>query len=145
MTPDQVAAESFAFWSPKVRLPLHAFALLGNEDRETSFNPKAVGDHGQAFGPFQHHPARCDAIQKGCGIDIRMAGHVEQLQAAFFEMTEGEYKRVWPLFQATSTLWSACQVLVREYERSANQARDVRRQVLLAEKWALRFQHAPML
>ena len=134
--PDTVARESFNFWSPLVRLPIHAHALLGNEDGETSFRPSVVGDHGEAFGPFQWHEARIEMIRAGCGIDVRSASHLDQLRAAHWEMTEGAYRRVWPALMATTTLWSAVTVLVQKLEQSGSQARDIQRRVGFAEKWA---------
>ena len=134
-----VARESYAFWRPLVRLPVHWQALLGNEDGETSFRPHVVGDHGEAFGPFQWHAARADAMLAKIGIDVRSAPHLDQLKAAHWEMTAGSYRRVWPTLMETDTLWSAVTVLVRSYEGSAQQARDVRRRVGLAQGWARTF------
>jgi hypothetical protein len=131
-----IAAESWGFWRPLVRLPLHAWALLGSEEGETSMRPHVVGDHGEAFGIAQWHGARADAILKGCGIDVRTASHADQLRAQHWEMTEGSYRRVWPALMAAETLWSAVTVLVAKYEQSGSQARDIQRRVGLAEGWA---------
>lgn len=137
MTSDMqaTARESFLFWRPLVRLPFQAFALLGNEDGETSFRPHVIGDHGEAFGPFQWHATRCDAMMKGCGIDVRTASHLDQLKAGHWEMTEGGYRRVWPALMAAETLWSAVAVLVRAYEGSRNQDADIRKRVGFAQRW----------
>ena len=141
MTDDRlaVARESYAFWRPLVRLPLHWQALLGNEDGETSFRPHVVGDRGEAFGPFQWHAPRADAMLAKIGINVRTDPHLDQLKAAHWEMTAGGYRRVWPMLMATDTLWSAVTVLVHSYEGSAQQGRDVRRRVALAEIWAKTF------
>lgn len=139
MAVQDIARESFDFWSPLVRLPVHAFAFLGNEDGETSFRPHVIGDHGEAFGPFQWHATRADAIKAGCGIDVRTAPHLDQLKAAHFEMTAGWYRRVWPTLMATETVENAVRVLVHEYEQSGSQARDIVRRVALAQGWQRAF------
>ena len=133
--PNAIAAESFAFWTPLVKSQIHTFALLGDEDGETSFRPHVIGDHGEAFGPFQWHQARVDGMIKGCGIDVRKASHLDQLKAAHWEMTEGSYRRVWPALMATAKLEDAITVLVHIYEGSAQQARDVTRRTALAQNW----------
>ena len=138
LSPAQVraaAAESYAFWISVGAKPVHAYALLGNEDGETSFVFSAVGDHGEAHGMFQWHDARADAILKGCGIDVRKASHADQLRAAHYEMTKGWYKGVWPALMATETIWAAVTLLVAKYEQSALPARDIRRRVGLAQGW----------
>lgn len=144
MTPDQVAAESLAFWSPKVRLPLHAFALLGNEDGEVGFKLGAVGDRGEAHGAFQWHAQRADAMAlpapHGCGIDVRTVGHLDQLAAAYWEMRHGAgYRHVWEHLMATNDIEDAVAVLVIQYEHSAMQARDILRRTSYARKWQARF------
>ncbi len=140
MTPDDVARESFAFWQPKVVLPVHTFALLGNEDGETGFKPYAVGDHGEAFGPGQWHLPRIEAMAlpppKGCGIDVRTASHLQQLEAWFWEMQHGAgYSHVWANLMATTDIESAVTVLVQQFEHSAMQARDILRRTAYAQKW----------
>lgn len=134
-TVTDIARESYDFWRPLVRLPVHAFALVGNEDGETSFRPHAVGDRGEAFGPFQWHEARVEGMLRGCGIDVRIAPHRDQLRAAHWEMTAGSYRKVWPVLMAANTLWSAVTELVRAYEGSANQTADIRKRVGFAQHW----------
>lgn len=136
--PNAVARESYAFWSPLVRWPVHWQALLGNEARETSFNPKAIGDHGEAIGPAQWHPARRAFILDHFKIDVSACSHLDQLRAWHLEMTEpvSPYRHVWLHLQAEPTLYGACRVLVHEFEGSANQGRNITRQVALAQRWA---------
>jgi hypothetical protein len=130
------ARESQAFWTPFVRLPdVHVWALIGNEAGEASFLAHPVGDHGEAFGCFQWHLPRILDMVKGCGIDVRTASHGQQIAAAHWEMTKGSYRKVWPALMATTTVEEAVTVLVRDFERSANQARDIPRRVALAQTW----------
>jgi hypothetical protein len=129
------AKESWAYWTSVGCDDLHAACLLGDEDGETSFRLGAVGDHDTAFGPFQHHLTRIVAIDKGCGIDIRTAPHVKQLEAAHWEMTKGAYRKVWPLFTAATSIMNAIAVLVHDYEGSANQESDIMKRVDHASYW----------
>lgn len=142
-TPHDVAAESYAFWRSVGCDHMHAAAWCGNEDGETSFRLGVVGDHGEAFGPAQHHQARIDAIKlpppKGIGIDIKTASHLDQLRAIHWEVTEGAYKRVWPAFMAAQTMEGMITVLVSRFERSASQDRDIRRRTALGNYWAKEF------
>lgn len=143
-TTDQIMAtarESLEFWRPLVRLPdIHPWALLGSEDGETSFLPHAIGDHGEAYGISQWHAQRADVLAlpppKGCGIDVRIASHLDQLRAMHFEMTSVDgYRHVWDHLMAAETIQDAVTVLVREYEHSAQQARDITRRTGLAMVW----------
>jgi hypothetical protein len=144
-SPEQiaVATESWKYWKGLGLDDIHAAAWLGNEDGETSFRPRVEGDDDKAFGPAQHHLARILAIREpppaGCGIDIRTAPHLDQLEAIFWEASKGAYKHVWPKFLAASITLDAITVLVKDYERSGDQAHDIARRTHIANYWLKRF------
>jgi hypothetical protein len=135
LAPYEVAQESYAMFRQAGCNHLQACAWLGSEDGETSFRIGVVGDHGEAFGPAQHHQARIDAIKKGTGIDMRSASHAEQIKGIIWEMTKGGYRHVWPALVSSTTMQEAVTVLVRKYEQSANQLRDISRRTNLGNYW----------
>ena len=136
LTQIAVAKESWEFWRLLVPADFHSAALLGNEDGETSFIVHIAGDKGYAKGIFQWWPARRADILKGTGIDVATAPHLDQLKGAYWEMTQSKvYKKVWSSLVAATSLEEAVTVLVKDYERSANQSRDVARRLTLGTYW----------
>lgn len=77
---------SMAFWLSQGYSHDQAAGLVANERRESGGNPAARGDGGRASGLFQWHPDRVQNILKGTGIDVRTAGHDDQLRAAAWEL-----------------------------------------------------------
>jgi len=145
-SPEQLATakESWDFWTEPKSFSgglddLHAAVLLGNEDGETSFKYPAWGDHGEAAGMAQWHEVRRRVIEDGIGIDVTMAPHLDQLKALKWEITEGPYHHVWPLFLAATTIMDATRVIVVKYEQSGEQARDISRRSILAAYWKGKF------
>jgi hypothetical protein len=135
MNPHDVAKESYTFWRSVGYSHEDALAWLAMEDGETSFRLGVVGDHGHAFGPFQHQRARIALMAlpepKGCGIDIREAwlskrptAHLECLKAAHWETTKGAYKRIGLQLIAAKEPEDKIALLVRKFEQSAMQDRD---------------------
>jgi len=134
-----VATESFAFWKASGLPWVSRIGMLAQEDGESSFDPKAIGDKGAAFGPFQPHQDRVDEIEKGSGFDVKTGSHLDQLIGAYWEMKVGWYKHVWPLLMAASTLEEAVTIGVQKFEQSANQAADIARRTALASDLATLF------
>jgi hypothetical protein len=54
MNPHDVAKESYMFWRSVGYSHEDAVALTADVDGETSFRIGVIGDHGHAYGPFQH-------------------------------------------------------------------------------------------
>lgn len=146
MNPHDVAKESYMFWRSVGYSHEDAMAWVAMEAGETSFRIGVVGDHGEAYGPFQHHWARISLIAKpppkGCGINIQEAwlsgrptAHVECLKAAHWESTQGAYKRVGPQLVAAPEPEDKISVLVRKYEQSAMQDRDIDRRISHYNYW----------
>jgi hypothetical protein len=91
------AQQIFAFFRAQVapsgvRLQSwHAAAFVEQADAESSFEPSVRGDHGEAFGLFQMHDDRIDAIKRATGIDIVATPAVEkQLDGVWWELTHPE-------------------------------------------------------
>jgi hypothetical protein len=139
-----IVKESYDFWKASGFTFEQRCGLLGNEEGETSFRPRAIGDHGEAFGIFQWHAGRADLIRDGglvgghkiagCGIDVRGASHADQLKAALFELQHFE-TAAYDALKSAKTIEEAIAALVVKYERSASRSRDISRHVSFAEKW----------
>jgi len=71
--------------------PWHAAAFVEQADAESSFEIAIRGDHGEAFGLFQLHQNRIDAIKRATGIDIVATPAVDkQLEGVWWELTHPE-------------------------------------------------------
>jgi hypothetical protein len=145
-----VAKESYLYWRNHGLSHDDACALLSMEDGETSFrwakqHPEGffgcvVGDHGKAHSIFQWWDARADAIQKATKIDVRTCSHLDALKGADWEMSHGDgYRRVRMHLQQAATPRDKVSVLVREYERSRMQDRDIERRLHLFDYWDKEF------
>jgi hypothetical protein len=107
----------FSFWSNYVS-EQQAIGFVANADRETSLDPKAVGDADMAYGIGQWHwSPRGQAILAGCGIDIRTASLENQLIAMHWELTHVETK-AWKQILACKTIADAAQTICQAYERA---------------------------
>lgn len=136
------AKESYDFWRSKGLTHEQASGLVGMEQGESNFNPRAVGDGGKAHGAFQHHPDRRAAILKGTGIDIDTATHQQQLEAAYWEMTQGNEKAAWAAIQRAKTPGEAASAGVYKFERPADKAGESILRGQYANEWAERFKTA---
>jgi len=103
--------------------PVQAAALAGGIRGESGFNPRDVGDNGQAVGIGQWHPDRVQNILNGTGIDVRTASYEDQLRAMQWELTHTEASAGNAL-KSANTPWSASRALVTQYERSKWQTLD---------------------
>lgn len=144
MSPHDVAKESYEFWRSVGYNHMQACAWLAMEDGETSFRLGVVGDHGKAFGPFQHQFPRINLIMRpppeGCGIDVRDPNctHIEALQAANWETSPGgppPFFRIRGRLLKTQTPIEAVSLLVNKFEMSAMRERDINRRIHLYDYW----------
>jgi hypothetical protein len=123
MTHNSTADAAFLFWLSVGMARHHAAGLVAQEFAESGYDPKAVGDHHQAFGLFQVHGARAAAIKHGCGIDLTtLPPQAKQLQAAWYELSIGGEKRALKMIKATLTAYNAGHDACRYWERPANKA-----------------------
>ncbi len=132
------AATIYLFWRKAGFTLEQACGLLAQADAESSFNPKAVGDHGHAFGLEQWHRSRIDAIRNGCGVDLTLLPPLEdQLKAALWELTHTERHALHQV-KDTRTAFDAGYAACRFWERPASTAQYAKRGAM-AEKWAAYF------
>ena len=130
------AKESYDFWRSKGLDHAQAAGLVGMEEGESNFNPRAVGDGGRAHGAFQHHPDRRAAILKGAGIDIDRATHRQQLEAAYWEMTQGNEKEAWAAIKRAKTPGASASAGVYKFERPLDKAGEAFRRGQRANYWS---------
>lgn len=144
MSAHDVAKESYDFWRSVGYNHLQAIAWLAMEDGETSFRLGVVGDHGKAFGPFQHQFPRINLIKKpppkGCGIDVRepTCTHIDGLRAANWETSPGgppPFFRIRKQLLECVTPREAVSLLVNKFEMSAMRERDIERRLHLYDFW----------
>jgi hypothetical protein len=97
-----------------------AAGILANLQAESSMNPNAVGDHGQAYGLAQWHPDRQAAFAKWAGHDMRQSNTAEQLAFVDYELKRGAERSAGALMQAATSSRQAAEIMARNYERPAN-------------------------
>jgi len=92
-----VAREIYAFFLDKtspagVKVePWHAAGFVAQADAESAFQTTARGDHGEAFGLFQMHGDRLQAIERATGVDMVATPAVaRQLEGVWWELTHPE-------------------------------------------------------
>ena len=120
--------ESYQFWLAQGYSPAQAAGLVANEQAESGFKPAAVGDNGSARGLFQWHPDRVAKILAATGIDVRTAGHMDQLKAAAWELqSRGDDT----LLRSATTPEDASNIVNRKFEVSADYS--MRRAALAAQ------------
>lgn len=132
------AKESYDFWIGKGFTPAQAAGLVGMEEGESKFNPRAVGDGGLAHGAFQHHPDRRRAILRGTGINVDTAKHAQQLEAAWWELNNTERGALAKIKAATSP-GEAAAAGVWHFERPDDKAGEARLRGQYANRWHRQF------
>ena len=116
-TYNEQAATIYKFWLANGFSPAQACGLLAQADAESALDPKAVGDHGQAFGIDQWHASRVDAIRNGCGVDLsKLPPLADQLTAALWELNHTE-KSGGRQIKAATTAFDAGHDAARFWER----------------------------
>jgi hypothetical protein len=137
------AALIYRFWLANGFTPAQAAGLLAQADAESSLDPKAVGDHDEAFGLDQWHMARVDAIRNGCGVDLKkLPSLADQLKAALWELQHAE-KGALAEIRAAKTAYDAGYAACRFWERPFSTAQYGKRGAA-AEKWAVFFSKNPV-
>lgn len=141
------ARESYNFWRSKGLTHEQAAGLVGMEEGESQFNPRAVGDGTLAHGAFQHHPDRRAAILRGTGINIDTATHLEQLEGAYWEMQHGDAgaQRAWRRIKEAKTAGEVASIGVYDFERPLDKPSQAAIRGQYANKWAERFKGSPVV
>ncbi|MGO9008072.1 MAG: phage tail tip lysozyme [Beijerinckiaceae bacterium] len=131
------AATIQSFWLNYASDPV-AVGFVANADRETSLDPKAVGDNDTAYNIGQWHwQPRGAAILAGCGVDVRTCSLENALIAMHWELTTLE-TTAWAKIRACTTPQTAAQAICIYYER-AGAANALARSAALAAMWGTHF------
>jgi hypothetical protein len=135
MAPHDVALESFHYWTEISRFRKYkrtsALGLMAMEDGETSFRLGVVGDHGHAWGPFQHQRGRRQEILRLTTIDVATAPHLDALAGADYEINKiPPYRHIADQVEALTDPEAIVRLLVTKFEQAENPGdRDVRRRL----------------
>jgi len=95
-----------------------AIALTANFTKESTLDPRAVGDKGEAYGLAQWHPDRQAEFAKQFGHTMQESKDPmgEELAFAVWEL-KNKYKDTWERMQATGDARTKAEVVSRGYER----------------------------
>lgn len=129
--------ESYNFWKSKGFTHEQAAGILANEYQESRCNPRAIGDGGKAKWIFQWHPDRREIIKNGTNIDIENATHLQQLEAAYWEMTQTSESKVLEPLKNAKTARDAGAIFSEIYERPANRESEMNSRGEMAEAFAM--------
>jgi hypothetical protein len=94
--------------------------------KESGFDPRAVGDKGSAKGIAQWHPDRQAEFKKWSGKSIDESGLEEQLGFVNYELREGKEKSAGDKLKKTETGAEAGAVVSNYYERPAAKEEEAR-------------------
>jgi hypothetical protein len=117
-------------WSPE-----QAAGITANIQRESSFNPREVGDGGQAYGLAQWHPDRQAAFAAWKGYDIRQSSFQDQVDFINHELTEGAEKSAGARLKAAKTAAEAGSIVSQYYERPRDRDGEASARASLAERY----------
>lgn len=133
-----LGAQALAYFRSQGWTKEQAAGIIANVAKESSFNAKAVGDGGKAFGIAQWHPDRQANFKKLFGKDIRESTFAEQLAFIQHELTAGTEKAAGAVLRATKTARDAGAAVSRHYERPAAANMEARLRGDMAERWFAR-------
>ncbi len=108
---------------------------ISSMEIESDFNPRAVGDHGQAVNLCQWHGDRVYDIERGCGINLRTCGLEDAVRACIWEMEHLETE-AYNAVKRSKTAAQSAAAFVEFYERPANLHQQIAIRVAAAERWA---------
>lgn len=110
-----------------------AAGIVGNIQKESMFNYKALGDNGKAFGLAQWHPDRQANFKKAYGKDIRQASYKEQLAFINYELTKGDERKAGNKLKKAKTAGQAGAIVSEFYERPKAVEAEKRERAKIAE------------
>lgn len=90
--------------------------ILANLKQESNFDPKALGDSGQAYGIAQWHPARQKDFQKVFGKDIKYSTIEEQAKFIDWELKNTE-RRAGNRLKMAQSPRAAARIFSKDFER----------------------------
>lgn len=130
MLPSQLTALSYFIrmgWTPE-----QAAGVVANLVAESSLNPAAVGDGGQAYGIAQWHPDRQANFAAVIGRDIKGSSLEEQLAFVHAELNRFE-KSAGDALRLCATASEAGACISTKYERPADRDGEAAKRAALAE------------
>ena len=137
------ARESWDFWKSKGLSDAAVAGLLGMEQGENNFKAHGYGDNGAAYGTMMWRAPRRKQIKEGMGLDVIGATHLQQLEAAHWEMTQGpdtQARRAWKMLQDPNlTPGQAAAIGVDWYERPQDRILNKRVRGGYANSWYNKF------
>nr|WP_232108498.1 phage tail tip lysozyme [Pseudomonas juntendi] len=119
-----------------------AKGIAANVQAESSFDPKAVGDGGKAYGLLQLHPPRQADFAAYSGKDIRQSTWQEQLDFAVYEATKGKEKASWAKVENSQSPSEAASNYSKYVIRPAEKERRARERAEIAEGYGSRATYA---
>ncbi|MGN7870967.1 phage tail tip lysozyme [Paracoccus sp. 22332] len=123
-----VQAQVWAFFAAKGLAPHQIAGIMGNVAGESSFNPLAMGDGGDAFGLFQHNDRRFKLFDF-IGGQQNLGDVQKQLEFVWHELMTSEnaaYQRL----MASTDVRGATDAFMRGFERPSDKA--------IADSWGTR-------
>lgn len=84
-----IGSGDMEFWKAQGYTTEQAAGIIANMVAESGGDPNVIGDNGKAKGLFQWHKPRRDAILKATGTDVWNSSKQDQLNAAAWEMKNG--------------------------------------------------------
>jgi len=99
-------------WSPH-----EAIGIMANLQKESGYDPRAIGDEGKAYGIAQWHPDRQKDFQEKYGKNIRSSTLEEQLLFLTHELREGKEQKAGSLLRGAQSPEEATRILSLRYER----------------------------
>jgi len=136
---DAAGQASYNFWVGKGLAPHQAAGMAAQEVAESGGRAHVVGDGGQAFGLYQHHPDRRALILAKAGIDMNKPDANTQREGAYWELMNAEHGARQRLFASKDA--DEAGRAATEFERpdskrrhiiDAERGRDARRIFMLA-------------
>jgi hypothetical protein len=109
-----------------------AAGLVANIGAESTFNDKATGDNGKAYGIAQWHPDRQRNFEKWAGKSMRDSTYEEQLAFMQHELTHGTEKAAGDALRKTKTAYEAGSVVSQKYERPMDKFGEANKRGLAA-------------
>jgi hypothetical protein len=118
--PTAAIAQAMAFFKRKGWTHNQAAGIVANLKIESSLNPKAVGDHGQAYGIAQWHLDRQAEFKRVFGKDIRASTLTEQFEFQNYELTQGLEQKAGRLLRGARSAYEAARLFSDYCERPLN-------------------------
>lgn len=127
------ANQAMQFFQSKGLSREQAAGIVATLQKESGFNPGAVGDGGRAFGIAQWHPDRQAAIARRFGKTLQEMNYQEQLEAVWWEMMEGPERAAGERLRQASTANESGAVVSKYWARPYARDREAAERGALAE------------